>query len=132
MVSSPTETPNKKSVIMSIPWRPVKVDDCRPGVNEQTVAYAASETDLFEARLLSGESEGSTKELELEPGVHGIAFGLISLAALLSLLAGMFYLLESDIMRASDPDEVRLAAEGVPGQGTFTIGQAIQALSVRH
>jgi hypothetical protein len=117
---------------MSIPWRPVKVDACRPGVNEQTVAYAASETDLFEARLLSEESEGSTKELELEPGGHGIAFRLISLAALLSLLAGMFYLLESNVMRASDPDDLRLAAEGVRGQGTFTIGQAVQALSVRH
>jgi hypothetical protein len=108
------------------------VEDCLPGVNEQTVAYAASETDLFEARLLSGESEGSPKELELGPGVRGIAFRLISLASLLALLAGWFYLLEFSIMRASDPDEARLAAESVPIQGPFTLGQAMQAVSARH
>jgi hypothetical protein len=116
---------------MTNSWRPVKVDECRPDCDEQRATCSASETDLFEARLLYGRSEGSTKELEPESGVDQIACGLISLAALLSLLAGMFCLPESDIMRA-DSDEARFAAEGVPGQSTFTMGQAIQTLSLRH
>jgi hypothetical protein len=108
------------------------VDECRPDIDEQRATCSASETDLFESRLLYGGSEGSTKELEPESGVNQIACGLISLAALLSLLAGIFCLPEADIMRASDSDEARFAAEGVPGQSTFTMGQAIQTLSLRH
>jgi hypothetical protein len=31
-----------------------------------------------------------------------------------------------------DPDEVRFASENVPYQGTVSLAQAIQALSLRH
>ena len=108
------------------------MDECRPHIDEPRATCSASEIDLFESRLLYGGSEGSTKELEPESGVDQIASGLISLAAVLSLLAGMFCLTEAGIIRASASDEARFAAEGVPGQSTFTMGQAIQALSLRH
>jgi hypothetical protein len=31
-----------------------------------------------------------------------------------------------------DPEQVRFATENVPNQGTVSLAQAIQALSVRH
>jgi hypothetical protein len=32
----------------------------------------------------------------------------------------------------TDPDQVSFAAENVPNQGTVSLAQAIQALSIRH
>ena len=117
---------------MTTTSRPVKLVDYHPDASGPTAADSASVIDLFEARLLSGESEGTTKEAKIEPGLRKVAYWLISLAALISLPAGMFWLVGFGPMRTTDPNQVRLAAEGVPSQGAVAFGQAIQALSVRH
>ena len=69
---------------------------------------------------------------KIKPGVGETAYLLIALAALISLVVGIFFLAESGSTRTMDPYQVRLAAEGIPNQGAVTFDQAIQMLSVRH
>ena len=57
---------------------------------------------------------------------------LISLAALVCLLVGILCLVESATPRRASADQLRFAAGGEPSQAEITLGQAIQAISVRH
>jgi hypothetical protein len=50
----------------------------------------------------------------------------------MSLLVGILCLMESVTPRTADTDQLDLAAEGAPTQAEVTIGEAIQALGVRH
>ena len=112
---------------------PVKPVDYHPEVSEPTVAYSASLIDFFEARRrLSSESAGSAKEAEIAQGHRKAVYWLIALAALVSLLVGILWLMESATPQTASTDQLRLAAGGEPSQGEVTLGQAIQALSVRH
>ena len=112
---------------------PVKSVDYHPDVSEPTAAYSAYVIDCFEAcRRLSTESEGIAKEAEMEQGHRKAIYWLISLAALVSLLVGILCLMESATPRTADTDQLRLAAGGEPSQAEVSLGQAIQALSVRH
>jgi hypothetical protein len=52
-------------------------------------------------------------------------------AAVVVFAAGMFCLVESGKMRQTESEQARLA-EDVPARSTVTLGQALQALSVRH
>jgi len=45
---------------------------------------------------------------------------------------GIFYFRATGTPRATDADQMRLAAENVPSQGAISIANAIQALSIRH
>ena len=72
------------------------------------------------------------KEAEIERGHRKALCWLISLAALISLLVGILWLMESATPRKDGPDQLDLYAEGVQIQGEVTLGQALQALSVRH
>ena len=60
------------------------------------------------------------------------AYWLISLAALIVLLVGILCLLESVTPRTAGTDQWDFAAGGAPSRVEVTIGEAIQALSVRH
>jgi hypothetical protein len=112
---------------------PVKSVDHHPDVSEATAAYSASVIDVFEARRrLSSESEGTAKEAEKEEGHRKAVYWLISLAALVSLLVGILWLMESATLQTAGTDRLGLAAGGVPSQTEVTFGQAVQALSVRH
>jgi hypothetical protein len=102
-------------------------------VSEPTAASSASVILFFEARRrLSSESEGIAKEAQIEQGHRKAAYWLISLAALVCLLVGIFCLVESATPRRASTDQLRLAAGGEPSQPEITLGQAIQAISVRH
>jgi hypothetical protein len=72
------------------------------------------------------------KEAEIERGHRIALFWLISLAALISLLVAILWLMESARARKAGPDQLDLYAEGVQIQGEVTLGRALQALSVRH
>ena len=118
---------------MTIISGPVKSVDYHPDVSEATAAYSASMIDVFEAgRRLSSESEGTAKEAEKEQGHRKAVYWLISLAALVSLLVGILWLVESATPQTAGTDQLSLAAGGVPSQGEVTFGQALQAFSVRH
>jgi len=52
--------------------------------------------------------------------------------ALLTFFVAGYYLVKSSAERTIDPDQVRLAAEGLANQGTVTFGEALQAVSARH
>ena len=69
---------------------------------------------------------------KIKPGVGETAYWLIALAALISLIVGIFFLAESGSTRTTHLYQVRLAAEGIPNQGAVTFDQAIQMLSVGH
>ena len=78
------------------------------------------------------ESEGTGKEGAIEQGHRKAVYWLISLAALTSLLVGVLCLLESVAPRTAGTDQLGLAPKGVPSHVEVTIGEAIQALTVRH
>jgi hypothetical protein len=110
--------------IMSITFRPVKSADYHPEVSEPAAAYSASVNDFFEAySRLSSESARTTKEAEIELGYRKAVYWLISLLALVSLLTGIFCLMESATARTT---------ASVPSQDIVTFGEAIQTLSIRH
>jgi hypothetical protein len=73
-----------------------------------------------------------TMSAKIKPGVGETAYWLIALAALISLIVGIFFLAESGSTRTTHLYQVRLAAEGIPNQGAVTFDQAIQMLSVGH
>ena len=118
---------------MTIISGPVKPVDYHPDASQPTAAYSASVVDFFEAgRRQSSESEGTGQEAAIEQGHRKAVYCLISLAALISLLVGVHFLLESVTPRTAETDQLDLAAEGAPSHVEVTIGEAIQALSVRH
>jgi hypothetical protein len=59
-------------------------------------------------------------------------YRLIVLAALVSLLFGILCLMESATPRTAGIGQMRLADGGEPNQAEVSLGQALQALSVRH
>jgi hypothetical protein len=77
-------------------------------------------------------SKGITKESNPAPGLRKFTFWLSSLTALLSFSAGIFYLQVTGTPRTTDLDQAGLATENVPNQGTVSLAQAIEALSIRH
>jgi hypothetical protein len=88
---------------------------------------------FFEAgRRQSSESEGTGKEAAMEQGHRKAVYWLVSLATLISLLVGILCLMESVTPRTAGTDQRGLAAGGAPNHVEVTIGEAIQALSVRH
>jgi hypothetical protein len=118
---------------MTIISGPVKSVDYHPDASQPTAAYSASVVDFVEAsRRQSSESEGTGKEAAIEQGHRKAVYWLISLATLLSLLVGVVCLMESVTPQTAGTDQWGLAAEGAPSQVEVTIGEAIQALSVRH
>jgi hypothetical protein len=78
-----------------------------------------------------GALEGTTKEADIRPG-RQVAYCLSSLTALLFLSLGIFCFRATSTPPTTDADQVRLAAENVPTQGSISIANAIQALSIRH
>jgi H+/Cl- antiporter ClcA len=118
---------------MTIIYGPAKPVDYHPDARQLTAAYSASVVDFFEAgHRRSSESKGTGKEAEIAQGHRHAVYWLISLAALLSLLVGVLCLLEPVTPRTAGTDQLDLAAEGAPSHVEVTIGNAIQALSVRH
>jgi len=103
----------------------VKPVDYHPDPSQPTAACSATVIDLFEAgRRRSSGSEKTGKEIEQR---HRRAiYWLISLAVLISLLVGILCLMKPVTIRTDLP------AEGAPSQVEVTIGEAIQALSIRH
>jgi hypothetical protein len=85
---------------------------------------------IWERRF--GVSKGNTKEPRIASGLRKFTFWLSSLTVLLSLSAGIFCLQATRTPRTMDPEQARFATENVPNQGTVSLAQAIQALSVRH
>jgi hypothetical protein len=111
---------------------PVKPDH-NPDASQPTAAYSASVVDFFEAgRPPSSESEGTGKEAAIAQGHRKAVYWLISLAALISLLLGILCLMESVTPPTAGTDQLDLTAEGAPSHVEVTIGEAIQALGVRH
>ena len=112
---------------MTIISRPVKLVDCHPEVTEPTMIYSGGVIDFFEAhRRLSAEFERD-KETErklrhvkavarhkysVEPAspLKSASYFLISLAALASLLVGIFCIKEFATPRMTDIDQLRLAS----------------------
>ena len=118
---------------MTIIYGPVKQVHYHPDGSQATAAYSASVVDLLEAsRRRSSESEGTGKEAAIEQGHGKAVYWLISLTALISLLVGLLCLLGSAKPRTPGTDQLDLAAEGAPSHVEVTIGEAIQALGVRH
>jgi hypothetical protein len=118
---------------MTIISGPVKSIAYHSEVSEATAVCSASVIDVFEARRrLSPEYEGTAKEAAKEQGYRKAVCWLISLAALVSLLVGMFCLMESATLQTADTGQLILAVRGVPSQGEVAFGQAVQALSVRR
>ena len=110
----------------------VKPVDYHPDASQPTAAYSASTIDFFAAGgRRSSESAGTGKKAAIEQGHRKALYWLIS-AALMSLLVGILCLMESVTPRTADTDQLDLAAEGAPTQAEVTIGEAIQALGVRH
>jgi hypothetical protein len=58
--------------------------------------------------------------------------GLISLSVLISLLVGTLWFMKSATPRKADREQLDVSAESAQIQGEVTLGQALQALSVRH
>ena len=111
----------------------VKPVDYHPDGNQPTAAYSVSVVDFFEAaRRRSSESKGTAKEAAIGQGHRKAANWLISLTALISLLVGVLWLPESVKPRTAGADQLDLAAEGAPSHVEVTVGEAIQALGVRH
>ena len=118
---------------MTIISGPVKPVDYHPDASQPTAAYPASVADFFEAgRRQSSESERTGKEAAIEQGHRKAVYWLISLAALISLLVGVLCLTESVTPRTAGTDQRGPAAGGAPSHVEVTIGEALQALSVRH
>jgi len=106
---------------------PVKPVDHHPDPSQPFAASPASVVDLFEARRRRpSESEKTSKEAPIEQGHRRAIYWLISLAVLISLLVGILCLMKPVTMQTNLP------AEGAPSQVEVTIGEAIQALSIRH
>jgi hypothetical protein len=104
-----------------------------PGHLNPTAAYSASAVDFAEAgRRRSSKSAGTGKEAAIEQRHRKALYWLLSLAALISLLAGVLCLLDPVKPRTADTDKLDLAAEGAPSHIEVTIGEAIQALGARH
>ena len=72
------------------------------------------------------------KEAEIKQGHRQALYWLISLVALVFLLVGILCLLESATPRRASADQLWFAAEGEPSEAEIALGQAIQAISVRH
>ena len=126
-------TPKRKRVTMTIISGPVKPVDYHPDASQPTAAYSAPVADFFEAgRRQSSESEGTGKEAAIDQGHGKAVYWLISLAALIPLLVGVLCLMESLTPRTAGTDQLGPAAEGAPSPVGVTIGEAIQALTVRH
>ena len=105
----------------------VKPVDYHPDPSQPTAACSATVIDLFEAgRRRLSESEKTGKEAPTEQGHRRAIYWLISLAVLISLLVGILCLMKPVTIRTDLP------AEGAPSQVEVTIGEAIQALSIRH
>ena len=79
-----------------------------------------------------GPSEGIGKEAASEQGHRKAIYWLTLLALLISLLVGTLCIMESVTPRTDGNGQLDLAAEGAPTQVEVTIGEAIQALGVRH
>jgi hypothetical protein len=134
---------------MTIISRPVSLVDCHPEVSEPTMIYSGGVIDFFEARrrlsmefvrgketetkLRYGQALGRPK-YSVEPAspLKPTFYFLISLAALASLLVGIFCIKEFATPRMTDTDQLRLAVRDVPNQDAVTFDQAMQALSGRR
>jgi len=141
--------PRRKWGSMSIISRPVKFVDCHPEVSEPTMIYSGGVIDFFEARRRLSAEFKQNKEAETELQ-HGKAvarskysvepavalkprfYFLVSLAALASLLVGIFCIKEFAIPRMTDTDQPGADARDVRNQGAVTFDQDMEALSARR
>ena len=118
---------------MTIIYGSAKPVDYHPHATQPTAVYSASVVDFFEAGMRRPPgSEETGKEAAIEQGNRKAGYWLISLAGLISLLVGILSLFESVKPRTAGTDQRDLAAEGAPSHVEVTIGEAIQALGVRH
>jgi hypothetical protein len=114
-------------------YRPVKPVYHNPDGSQRIATYPASVVDFFEAgRGRSSGFEWTGKEAAIEQGHRKAVYWLISLAALISLLVGIPFLIESVKPPTAGTDQLNLVAQGAPSQVDVTIGQAIQALGVQR
>jgi len=111
--------------------RSVKFIDNHVNVSEPTTLRSVSVIDHSGARLVSLEPAATNKRAGIELRLRLFAYWPMLLAAVVVFAAGMFCLVESGKMRQTEYEQARLA-EDVPARSTVTLGQALQALSVRH
>jgi hypothetical protein len=130
---------------MTIISRPVKLVDCHPEVSEPTMIYSGGIIDFVGTRRRLSAEFKRNKETETklhrrkalvrqkysmvpDRPLKTALYFVIALAALVSLLVAM----ESFAApRMADTDQLRLAVQDVPNEGTVTFGQAMQAVSRR-
>ena len=112
-------------------YRSVKLIDNHANDSEPTTLRSVSLIDLSGARLLSLEGAAPNKRARIELRLRLFGYWLMLLAAVVVFAAGMFCLVESGKMRQTESEQARLA-EDVPPRSTVTLGQALQAVSVRH
>jgi hypothetical protein len=112
-------------------YRSVKLIDNHANVSETTTLHSVSVIDHSGARLLSLEPAPPNKRARTELRLRLFAYWPMLSAAVVVFAAGMFCLVESGKMRQTESEQARLA-EDVPARSTVTLGQALQALSVRH
>ena len=108
----------------------VKPVDYHPDASQPNCGVCSLRDRFFRSR--SSESERAGKQAAIEQGHRRVTHWLISLAVLISFLIGILCLMESATPRTDGNDQLDLAAEGAPSHAEVTIGEAIQALSVRH
>ena len=95
----------------------VKPVDYHPDASQPAAAYYGLRGRFFQAgRPRSSESEGTGKEgaKEQRHRHRKAVYWLISLAALISSLVGIVWLLEPVTPRTAGTDQLNLAAEGAP------------------
>ena len=112
-------------------YRSVKVIDNQANVSGPTTLRSVSVIDHSGAYLLPLEPAATNKRARIELRLRLFAYWAMMFAAVVVLAAGMFCLVEAGKMRQTESDQARLA-EDIPARSTVTLGQALQAVSVRH
>jgi hypothetical protein len=112
-------------------YRSVKLTDNHADVSEPTTLRSVSVIDHSGARLLSLEPPAPNKTARVELRIRPFAYWLMLLPAVVVFAAGMFCLVESGKMRQTESEQAG-SAEDVAARSTVTLGQALQAVSVRH
>lgn len=111
--------------------RSVKSIDNHANVSEPTTLRSVSVIDHSGAPLLLLEPAATNKRARIELKLRLFAYWPVLLATVVVFAAGMFCLVESGKLRQKEAEQARLA-EDVPARSTVTLGQALQAISVRR
>jgi hypothetical protein len=111
--------------------RSIELIDNHANVSGPTTLRSVSVIDHSGAYLLSLEPATPNKRARIELRLRLFAYWPMLLAAVVVFAVGMFCLVEAGKMRQTGSDQARLA-EDIPARSTVTLGQALQAVSVRH